>query len=67
LNKKGAEPNIPGILVLRRESRVEDGRLAVWRLREMESVSDNNNKPVDIGRKIRILWRKVIYGWGTEE
>jgi hypothetical protein len=33
----------------------------------MESVNDNDIKPVDIGRQIRILWRKVIYGWGTEE
>jgi hypothetical protein len=45
---KGFEPNIPGIPVSQRESRMEDGRLAVWRLREIESVSDNGSKPFDL-------------------
>jgi hypothetical protein len=48
---KGVEPNIPGIPVSQRESRMEDGRLAVWRLREIESVSDNDIKPVDLAGK----------------
>jgi hypothetical protein len=52
---KGVEPNIPGVLVLQRESRLEDGRLAVWRLRELGSVSDNGGKPVDLAGKSEYL------------
>jgi hypothetical protein len=64
---KGAEPNIPGVLVLQRESRMEDdGRLAVWRLREIESVSDNGSSPSTWPANPNTL-AQGDYGWETGE
>jgi hypothetical protein len=52
---KGVEPNIPGIQELQRESRIEDVQLAVWRLREIESVSDNDGKSSTLAGKSEYL------------